>query len=208
MICLNTLNGAQSILLYYQLLLATKFNSGLVGVEFGIAYGGGVEMLGAMWKGRGEVYGYDTFEDLHPDILAIEKFGFEARCMDHWYDPGVFGTEALSYDFQRKQLDTEGLTNVHLIKGLITKDSCKNLPKIHYAFLDMDIESSMRTGWEAIKDKIVPGGMVFIHDALPATHIPAVHNWFYNEVLPNSPEFEIIGGWSDQFLTGIVRKET
>ena len=204
MISLNAFNGAQTVLSYYQMRLLSKFENGLIGVELGIAYGGGVELLGAMWKGRGDVYGYDTFEALHPDQLATEKFGFQARCMDHWYDPEVFGTEALSFDFQRKQLDIERLTNVHLVKGLITEDSCKDLPYIHYALLDMDIEASMRTGWDAIKNKLIPGSIVFFHDVVPKTHIPAVSKFFYDEVLKDET-LELIGEWPMEFLAGVVK---
>lgn len=206
MISLNVINGAQQILWYHQAKLITRFSEGLVGIEMGIGYGGGLELLGSLWKGRGEVYGFDTFEDLHPDFLAKEKYGAEARCMDHWYNPDVFGTDALSYEWMRKTLDTEHLTNVHLVRGLVHKESCRDIPKIHYALLDMDIEASMRNGWDAIKDKIVPGGYVFIHDALPENHLPAVHKWWFNEVLPSSPEYEVVGHWPNQFLTGVVRK--
>jgi hypothetical protein len=120
--------------------------------------------------------------------------------------PAFFGRDALSYEFQRKQLDTEGLDNVILVKGLVNKDSCKDIPRIHYALLDMDIEVSMREGWAAIKGKIVPGGLVFIHDALPMNHIPAIHDWWYNEVLPNDKSLKLIVESPDSFLVG-VRKE-
>lgn len=204
MITLNVINGAQTVLSFYQMKLLSKFQTNFVGVEFGIAFGGGVEQLGSMVKGRGKVYGYDTFEDLHPDFLSSEKFSFEARCMDHWYDPKVFGTQALSYEFQRNQLDTEGLDNVILVKGLITKDSCKDLEVIHYALLDMDIVESMKIGYEAVIDKLAVGGQLFIHDALPDFHLPKINKW-YEEIVKKDTRLKVIGEWPMNFLVGLER---
>ncbi len=205
MICLNYINGAQTILFYHQMVLISKFENDLVGVEMGIAYGGGVEALGTMWKGRGTVYGFDTFENLHPDFLSKQKYSLEARCMDRWYDPRMFGTKALNYKYMRKQLDREGLDNVILVKGLVNKDSCKNIPKIHYVLLDMDILESMKEGYMAVIDKVVPGGFIFIHDALPEDHLPNIHNWLYKDVLMHDTRVKVLGEWPAQFLVGLEK---
>lgn len=192
------------ILQHYQMVLISRFEDNLVGVEMGIAYGGGVEALGALWKGRGQVYGYDTFEGLHPDDLADNKYSNQARCMDHWYNPEVFGTDALNYEWMKKVLEVEHLTNVHLIKGLVTKDSCKDLKEIHYALLDMDILSSMKTGFEAVKNNMAKGGFLFFHDVTPRNHITPLYEWFNNEVLKDK-SFKWIGDWSHQFLAGVEK---
>ncbi len=206
MINLNVFNGAAALLTYYQTLTVTRFEYSMIGVEMGIAYGGGVESLGSFWKGRGTVYGFDTFEGLHPDHLADDKYGFQARCMDHWYDKAVFGTATLSYDFQRKQLDAEQLSNVILVKGEVTKDSCKDLPYINYALLDMDIVASMKVGWEAIKDKLVPGAFVCLHDVVPSDHIPALYKWWYEEVMPNESTLKIVREWPFQLLLAVEKQ--
>lgn len=205
MINLNVINGASTVLTYYQTVLVGKFKKDLIGVEMGIAYGGGTEQLGYLWKNLGKVYGYDTFEG-HPDHLSKEKYSFEARCMDHWYNPALYGRKALSYDFQRMVLDTQNLDNVTLVKGLVNKDSCKDIPYINYALLDMDLEASMRTGFEAVYPKLVKGGFLFIHDAIPPEHIPGVHNWWFKEVMPQHKDLELIGQWPDQFLLGVEKK--
>lgn len=205
MINLNVMNGAATILHYNQVLLTGKFKKDLIGVEMGIAYGGGVEQLGYFWKGIGKVYGYDTFEG-HPDNLVKEKYSFEARCMDYWYSPDIFGMKALSYEFQRNVLDTEQLSNVILVKGLVNKDSCKDLDHINYCLLDMDIEVSMKVGFEAVYPKLIPGAKLFIHDALPASHIPSVHNWWFNEIVPKYKDLKPIGEWPDQFLLGVEKQ--
>ncbi len=128
--------------------------------------------------------------------------------MDHWYNPQVFGTAALSYDFQRNILDTENLDNVTLVKGLVSKDSCKDIPKIHYCLLDMDIYASMKTGYEAVKDKIVEGGYLFLHDCVPENHLPLLNKWLFNEVLKEDKEmWNVMGQWPDQFLFGLERKK-
>ena len=202
MVNLNSINGAALYLQYFQTLLVGKFKKDLVGVEMGIAYGGGVESLGTIWRDVGTVYGFDTFEG-HPEFLADDHMGIEARCMDKWYRDDMFGRKALTYEFQRNQLDSEGLTNVKLVKGIVSPDSCRTIPKIHYCLLDMDILESMKTGYEAVKDKMVEGGYLFIHDAIPADHIPALHNWWYNEVMSNSPNLKVIGEWNGSFLVGV-----
>ncbi len=204
MINLNIINGAAHILNYWQVKLASKFEKDLIGVEMGIAYGGGVEDLASIWKGRGKVYGFDTFEG-HPDFLSKEKYSAEARCMDHWYNPLMFGTKALSYEFQRDTLLAQNLDNVTLIKGLINKDSCKDIPYIHYALLDLDLYESMKVAYKAVRDKFVTGGYLFLHDVLPDGHLPLIHDWWYKEVLPKENIWKSIGEWPNQFLAGFER---
>lgn len=204
MISLNVINGAQTMLGYYLMVAIGKFQNNINAVEMGIGYGGGLEILGYILKGRGQAYGFDTFEALHPDHLAENKFSFEARCMDHWYDPSVYGTAALSYDFMRKQLDTEGLNNVHLIKGLVNKDSCADIPIIHYALLDMDIAASMKAGYDAVIDKMAKGGFLFLHDAVPKDHIKAVGDWYEN-VVKMDQRVKVIGEWPMNFLVGLEK---
>lgn len=181
LINLNHVNGADVILLEHAEKLLSKFpEDHLVGCEMGIAYGGGVEAIGKMWKGRGTIYGFDTFESLHPKHLADDATSFEATCMDYWYIHPEYGTDKLSYDYQRQILDDQKLDNVILIKGEVSEDSCKSIDKIHYALLDMDIKQSMQTGYHALRDKFVPGGLLFIHDT---QNIGSVGDWYAEEVL-------------------------
>jgi hypothetical protein len=97
---LNETNGAhKTVFKFAERALADFTNP--VGVVMGIAYGGEVEEIAKIWKGRGTIYGYDTFEDLHPQHVfkGGEKDAFEANCMEHWYK--TYGTQELSYDYQR-----------------------------------------------------------------------------------------------------------
>ena len=154
----------------------------LVGLEVGSAYGGGVEFGAWMFKGRGKFYGYDTFEG-HPKDLAIEDGDLEQTCMDMWYNNPMFGTEKIKYDYQRKILDEDGLDNAILVKGRINKHSFDDIEKVHFAILDLDLITPMRIAYKAIRDKIVIGGYLFIHDALPADHLPMIHDLAYKEIL-------------------------
>jgi hypothetical protein len=152
----------------------------LIGLEVGSAYGGGVEMVAKIWKGRGKMYGYDTFEG-HPKFLAPSRKDVEAYCMDYWYRQ--YGTEELSYDYQRKILDDEGLDNVILKKGLINEHSFDDIPYVHFVMLDVDMVVPTRIAYDALKDKIKPTCYLYIHDALIS--IPHLHDYVYNEIIPD-----------------------
>jgi hypothetical protein len=182
-------NGADKLLEKYVLLTRDKFKQDLVAVFMGIAYGGDVEMCARHWKGCGEVYGYDTFEDGHPRYLAKDPDSFEATCMDLSYS--IWGFEELAYKFQRAELDRQQLFNAHLVKGLVEPDSCANLNPIHLVWLDMDLNCSMRNGFLATASRIPKGGYLTLHDVVPRGHIP--HNWelFYQELLDRSEWEEV-----------------
>jgi hypothetical protein len=141
-------------------------NRYLIGVEMGIAYGGGVEKIGKLWQNRGVVYGFDTFEDLMPKIIDNK----EVNDMDDAYIK--FGMQGLSLKYQQGELDRQGLDNVKLVKGLITKDSCKDLPYIDYCLLDLDVLESMKIGYEAVKDKTI---YLCLHDIY---FYPRLSRWF------------------------------
>jgi len=136
-------NNAQEICLTCCQKLLTEVKTPLIGAELGIAYGGGVESIGKLWKGRGIIYGFDTFTG-HPKQLAVDLQNPEATCMDFWYQN--FPNEELSYEYQRAELDRQGLDNVILKKGLINEFSCKEIPYLNYALLDLDILASMKIG--------------------------------------------------------------
>jgi len=184
--------------------LTEKFpDEELIGLEIGSAYGGAVEQAAKLWKGRGKVYGYDTFMG-HPKDLAVSPDDMEAWCMDSWYDPRAFGTENLSYHYQRKVLDENGLDNAILVKGRIDEKSFDNIEKAHFVMIDLDMIGPTTVAYNAIKDKIPVGGYLFMHDALPAHHLPRIHDFVYNKVLAE-------GRWKIMFesdkgnLTGLER---
>lgn len=154
----------------------------LIGLEIGSAYGGGVEIAAKLWKGRGKFYGYDTFEG-HPRDLADDQSDKEAWCMDMWYKDNEFGTEKIKYDYQRKILDEEGLTNAILVKGRVNKHSFDDIKKAHFVMIDMDMIKPTRIAYEAIKDKIVVGGYLMMHDSLPENHLPQIHRYVYEEII-------------------------
>jgi len=206
MITLNEVNGADKIVLKYAKRLMDEFDGHLYGAEMGIAYGGGVESIGKMWGKRGTVYGFDTFEDMHPKHLAEDPKSFQATCMDGWYASDKYNTDRLAYAYQRSELDRQGLDNVILVKGEVSKDSCKDIPYLNYVLLDMDIEASMRNGYEAVRDKVVPGGYLFLHDVLPPNHIREIHDWWYQEVMPGTKLWKVVGEWDGSFLAGFKRR--
>jgi hypothetical protein len=149
----------------------------LIGVEMGVAYGGGVEALAKLWRGRGVVLAYDTFTG-HPKKLALKRKSMEATCMDMHYKQ--YGRKMLSYEYQRQELTRQNISNVLLFKGLIHKKSCEDIPKIHYCLLDLDILASMKTGYSAVADKIVPRGYLCLHDVLSGV-LPDLIPW-YNKI--------------------------
>lgn len=204
MVCLNDFNGASKYLEGYARRCLNEFKSPLFGVNMGIAYGGEVAMVGKIWKDRGMVFGYDTFEGKHPKFLADDPDSPEAYCMDEHYD--IFGTSKLSLKYQNNQLKKMGINNVKLIKGLVNKDSCKDLPYINYAFLDMDILESMKTGFEAIRHKLIKGGYLMMHDVVPHDHLNGVlYNYFMPIFHKDDKNWEILQEVNSCFLV-VLRK--
>lgn len=159
MINLISEKGREVLAAYQDDVLRKFAGEKLIGVEMGVAYGGGIEALASFWKGRGVVYGYDTFVG-HPIYITANQDAPEAAGMR--YIEKQYGKEMLSLAYIQKQLDDQDLDNVHLIQGLVHPESCADLPKIHYALLDMCMIESMSVGFEAVKDKVVEGGYLCI----------------------------------------------
>lgn len=204
---LNKINGADKIIYEYCERIMQLPVDHLYGAVLGSAYGGELEAIGKLWGDRGTIYGFDTFEG-HPKHLVEDQTNFEVTCMDKWYRDDVYGMDKLTIDYQQGVLDKLGLDNVKLRKGLVHPNSCDEIPVLHYAFLDMDIYESMRDGYEAVKDKIMPGCCLFIHDATPPTHIPRVSEWFREEVMGDDHDmWTPAGEWVGAFLIGL-RKNT
>lgn len=205
---LNDCNGAHEVVVQYSNHVAEAYpNDHKNVVLMGIAYGGEVEAIAKWYKKKGidgTVYGYDTFEDLHPKHLAEDKNSFEATCMDSWY--GQFGVEKISHEYQTKVLSDQGLDNAKLIKGEVNKDSCKGIDKIHMVFLDMDMVESMRSGFEAVAEKVVSGGYIILHDAIPKGHIPKVHEWVFNELLADGTNWVLDFVKRNSFIVIIKKK--
>jgi hypothetical protein len=191
MIHLNDINGASQRTIECARMCLTAFTGMLVGAEFGIAYGGGVEAIGKLWANRGLIYGFDTFTG-HPQEVADRceytqaaggRSSFAARCMDEWYKPDRFGTEALTYEYQRAELDRQGLHNVILVKGMVDDTtSISYIPRLHYCLLDLDYPLSMWQAYNLVKNKMVPGGYLCLHDVIPPGHIPGC-NEVYQRIL-------------------------
>lgn len=184
MIYLN--EGIKELIFDFQIRLLDKFQfEQLTGVEMGVAYGGGVEALARVWKDRGIVYGYDTFVG-HPIYITPDQTNLEATCMR--YVERQQGKEKMNIDYIRRELEDQGLDNVRLIQGLVTPQSCADLEKIHYAMLDMDMLESMGAGYEAVKDKIVPGGYLLLHDI---DVFPRLNAW-YSQIIKPDPRWTVI----------------
>jgi hypothetical protein len=198
---INDQNGASTLQLQIAEKLLNEFSGQLKAVEMGIAYGGGVEAIGKIWKGRGEVHGFDTFEG-HPKELAYSQEAHEAYCMDLQYVWG--GKEGLTYEYQRAELDRQRLSNVILHKGLVTEKSLDSMPgPIHYCLLDMDLITSMICGWLAVKDKIVKGGYLLLHDVVPRGHLVGLWG-LYQEIMA-SGDYELISETNSAYLV-ILRR--
>lgn len=191
MIELNDTNGASTFTRKYAERCLTDFTGQITGAEFGIAYGGGPERIGRAWKGRGVIYGFDTFEGHPKEIGELCAFSaatggrssFAATCMDNWYKPEHYGMEALKLEYQQAELDKHGLSNVKLVKGLVTADmDVSFIDKLHYCLLDLDFPLSMLEAYYLVKDKVVSGGYLLLHDVIPAGHIPGC-NEVYQRIL-------------------------
>ena len=213
MIELNDTNGASTFTNNIAGRCLTEFTGRqLTGAEFGIAYGGGVERIGRMWRGRGIVYGFDTFEGhpkqvgevCHDSKKAGGKSSFAATCMDNWYSNPDYGTDKITLEYQQAELDRQGLDNVKLVKGLITDKTKLSFKELHYCFLDLDFPLSMRQAYYLVRDKIVKGGYLLLHDVLPQGHIPGCYE-VYQEILQNG-YFDIFAE-RDNYLLAILKKK-
>jgi hypothetical protein len=173
----------------------------------GIAYGGTLELCAKEWLGVGHLWGYDTF-DGHPKDIAPEEEDFERDCMDVWYDPKIYGKEKLSIEYQAEELKKAGVDSVTLVKGLVDEHSCDDIPYLNYAFLDMDIYESMKAGYKAVKDKILPGFCLFLHDVTPPNHIPRLFHWLNDELLVEDGDmWEVAGNWDQAYLVCLQRRK-
>ena len=178
MLNINDTNGDSKILEEYQKKLLEEFDDTLIGAEFGVAYGGGIEQICRVWKDRGIVYGYDTFTT-HPRHLVEDQISLEAGVMEGWY--ANHGTEDLDIDVISKNLLESGYNNFILEKGLVTKDTIIKAEKLHYVLLDLDILQSMKDAFDLVKNKIVIGGYLCLHDVIPNLHMPRLNHWWFEE---------------------------
>lgn len=190
----------------------SKFDGHIYAVEMGVPYGGNVESLGKILKDRGTVYGFDTFEghpieeiaNLCPD--TIREGGTTsrvARCMEYWYDK--YGKENTTYGYIREELDKQGLSNVVLVKGLVTENTDVSfIDHLHYAMIDMDFPLSQWDGYNLLKNKIVPGGYLCMHDMIPIHHIPGNYEK-YRQILAEGL-FEIVVEDHDSLLVVLKKK--
>jgi len=211
MIQLNDVNGASVITEGIAKQLLMDFTGTLMGCEMGIAYGGGVERIGKLWKGRGTIYGFDTFEG-HPKQIGREckytnKYGgdyaFATLCMDNWYNH--YGYDNLSLEYIREELDKQDLSNVFLVKGLITENTDLSfINELHYALLDLDFPLSMWNAYNIVKDKVVSGGYLCLHDVIPHGHIPGC-NEYYKEIIKEGL-FDIVSEYPKSYIA-ILRKK-
>jgi hypothetical protein len=210
---LNDTNGASRLTLHIAELVTKEFEGSIFGAEFGVAYGGGVEAIGLMWGARGKVYGFDTFEG-HPkevgEICEKSKeaggvHSFAATCMDSWYQSSEYGTEAIKYNYIRNNLDEQGLLNVILVKGLVSdKTDVSFIPYLNYCFIDLDFPLSNWQAYNLVKDKIVPGGYLMLHDCVPKGHIHGC--WEVYQRIMETGGFDLLGEYKDQYLV-IMRKK-
>ena len=201
---LNAGNGTAKLQCECVQALPSMFpNEEIIALEVGCAYGGGVEMMGQILSSAGKVYGYDTFEG-HPKDLADNPTDAEALCMELWYKEPRHGLSKLSIDYQRVILEEEGIDNVTLVKGRVNEHSFDDIEKVHFAILDLDLVESTRIAYNALKDKIVKGGYLFIHDALPVDNLVHLNKYVYDEIVPDK-RWEIFGEFPNKFVLVLQR---
>jgi hypothetical protein len=204
---LNSVNGGDTITYNYcERLLLMPDDIKLYGAILGSAYGGELEAVGKLWKDRGVIYGFDTFEGHPKHLMPDGEYEFEINCMDAWYSSEEYGTDNLSEEYQRGVLDELGLDNVILKKGLVHEKSLEEIPHLHFAFLDMDIYESMKIGYQAVRDLVLPGHALFIHDAIPSGHIPRVHSLVFDEILNDNNMWELVETWEPSFMVCLKRR--
>lgn len=211
MLELNSLNGAGAITAQIAKDLLVQKSGHLYGCEMGIAWGGGIEKIAKIWGSRGTIWGFDTFEG-HPVDLwekcpdSARTGGRESKaavCMQPYYEQ--FAGQPYSYDYIREGLDAQGLSNAKLVKGLITEDTdISFIPHLDYVLLDMDFPVSMKNGYRLVKNKIVSGGYLCLHDVVPDGHIPGLFE-FYQEILKEGT-YDIISENQNASLLAVLRK--
>lgn len=165
-----------------------KIFNPLTAVVMGVAWGGDVEVFARRLSGVGEVYGFDTFNGI-PRFLCKNQMSLDAQCMIPFYEQN--GTDGLKLETQQAELDRQGLRNAHLIPGLIHPHSCRYLSNIHFALLDLDIETSMRYAYWAVWPNMVPGSILVTHDVVPEGHMPWNYKLFFGELIWGN-EWEVI----------------
>jgi hypothetical protein len=206
---LNDTNGASQILLDIASKTLEEFKNNLIGVEMGIAYGGGVESIGKMWKDKGMVYGFDTFEG-HPKEVALKDpdcnysiDSFAAKCMDGWYS--IYDNNELTIEYQENELKKQNITNVKLVKGLIDENTNIDfIPYINYCLIDLDFTLAMKNAYNLIEDKLVKGAYLCLHDVVPHGHIIGLNEWY--EQIKNSGKYELIGEFPSSYLSILKKK--
>lgn len=210
---LNDTNGASKLTLMIAKQCLNEFTENIVGAEFGVAYGGGIEHIARLWKNRGTIYGFDTFEGHPKEVGEIceesKKAGgvhsFAATCMDSWYQSEEYGTEAIKYDHIRGKLDEQGLSNATLVKGLVTDETDVSfIEKLNYCFIDLDFPLSNKQAFELVKDKIVKGGYLLLHDCVPKGHITGCYE-VYQDIMKTGM-FDLIGEYNPEYLVIMKRK--
>jgi hypothetical protein len=212
---LNIHNGADKVTQFYAAKCLEEFEGHLYGAEMGVAYGGGIAKIGKNWGDRGTIYGFDTFEG-HPIMAMTERCSatqesggvesFASRCMDFWYTHPQYGNEKFRDTFIRDELNKENLFNVHLVKGLVTdKLDISFIPNLHYVFLDMDFPQAQWDGYNVVKNKIVKGGYLCLHDMVKPGHIFGCYEK-YQDIL-NDGLFEVVEERPDPEIVAVLRKK-
>ena len=67
-----------------------------------------------------------------------------------------------------------------MVKGLIDENTdISFLPsKIHYALIDLDFPISQLVGWNLLKNRIIQGGFICLHDMIPKGHIHGCYEYY------------------------------
>jgi hypothetical protein len=202
-------NGASQILLDIASKTLEEFKDNLIGIEMGIAYGGGVESIGKMWTNKGIIYGFDTFEGHHKEIALKDPDcdysinSFAATCMDGWYS--TYDHAELTLEYQESELNRQNINNVKLVKGLITENTNIDfIPYVNYCLIDLDFSLAMKNAYKLVEPKLVSGAYLCLHDVIPHGHIKGL-NEFYEQI-KNSGKYTLMGEFFNSYLAVLKKK--
>jgi cephalosporin hydroxylase len=128
-------------------------------VEFGAYRGGSAIFMAAVCKALDpsmHVYAFDTFSGMpetDPNVDAHKKADFKD----------------VDYDELRQYAASNGLTNLHFIRGTFedtAEAALKDVGALRLAHIDCDIRSAVLYSYEVCRTRMVEGGYLVFDDAL------------------------------------------
>lgn len=123
-------------------------------VECGVAFGGGLVILGALAKADGKgrkVYGFDSFDGF-PEPVAEDKSSVRDTKKGEYKDATI--------QMVRKAFRWAGVEEPILKKGFVEETALEYEGKIAFLHIDVDLYGGYKAVLEHMYDKVVSGGIV------------------------------------------------